>query len=146
MHSRDQKSLLIRTLTEGHTITAACARAGVSRMFYDRHYKTDPKFRKEVDDARLAGRNAYDDLVTTVHHKKIRDGHWQALQYALKKQDEKKKEDPKPLIAQSDIRFLIEQLPEPYKSQHYRMLRELLDHSTEYSNTGKILPRQIGDL
>ena len=146
MHSHDQESLLIKTLEEGHTITAACKRAGVSRTLYYRIYETKPEFKKRVDAAVMLGRNTFDDLVTTMLHKKIKDGDRQILLYALKKQDQKKEKDPEPLIAQSDIRFIIDQLPEPYKTQYYHMLRDLLSHSVEYSNTRKIVPRQIYDL
>ena len=140
MHRHDQESLLIKTLEEGHTITAACKRADVSRTLYYRLYKTKLEFRKRVDAAMALGNETFDDLVKTVHHKKIKDGHWQALQYALKKQDTKKAAEPQVLIGVGDIRFIIDQLPEPHKTQYYHMLRDLLSHSTEYSNTGKIDP------
>jgi hypothetical protein len=37
-------------------------------------------------------------------------------------------------IGVNDIRFLIEQLPEPMKSQHYANLRQLLDDVTAFQN------------
>ena len=140
MHSHDQESIIISTLAEGHTITAACKRAGVSRQLYYRLYRSKPGFRKQIDQAITLGNNTFDDLVTTMHHKKIKDGHWQALQYALKKQDTKKAAEAGVRLTEGDIRSLIEILPEPIKSQHYAHLRELLDHSVEFQSTGKIDP------
>ena len=140
MHRHDQESILVSTLEEGHTITAACRRAGVSRQLFYRLCKNRPEFRKKVEQAKVLGNDTFDDLVTTMHHKKIKDGHWQALQYALKKQDMKKDEKPATQITEGDIRYVIEGLPEPYKSQHYAHLRELYDHSVEFERTGKIEP------
>lgn len=140
MHKHDQESILISTLEEGHTITAACKRAGVSRQLFYRLYKNRPEFRKKVEQAKRLGDDTFGDLVTTMHHKKIKDGHWQALLYALKKQDVKKEEKPAAQITEGDIRFVIDALPEPFKSLHYSHLRELLDHSVEFERTGKIEP------
>lgn len=83
MHKHDQESLLIKTLSEGYTITAACKRAGVSRMFYNRHYKDDRKFRKEVDKALTLGKQTTDDRVASMFTKKMSDGNWQAIKYYM---------------------------------------------------------------
>ena len=143
MHKQESKSVLIESLTDGHTITAACKRAGVSRMFYDRHYKTDTDFRKQVDAAKEEGRKTNEDLILTMHMKKIRDGHWQALQYALKKKDaaDAKADNNQPTLGIGDIRFIIDQLPEGSREIHYMHLRELLDDTAEFKRTGKIRVR-----
>ncbi len=83
MHKRDQISVLLSTLAEGHTITAACKRAGVSRMFYDRHYKSDLAFKKQVDEVRRTGLETNNDRVVSAHMKKISDGGWPAIKYYL---------------------------------------------------------------
>ena len=83
MHKRDQESLLIQTLADGYTITVACKRASVSRMFYNRHYRSDIAFRKKVDDTRLIGKQTNDDRVLSAFMKKINDGHWPAIRYYL---------------------------------------------------------------
>lgn len=83
MHKHDEKSLLIKTLAEGYTITAACKRAGVSRMFYDRHYKDDSGFRKKIDRARALGKQVTDDRVISAFLKKINDGNSRLIRYYL---------------------------------------------------------------
>ena len=83
MHKHDQVSILLSTLAEGGTITAACKRAGVSRMFYDRHYKSDLGFRKKVDEARKIGLATNNDRVISAHTKKISEGSWPAIKYYL---------------------------------------------------------------
>lgn len=83
MHKRDQETILIKTLAEGYTITAACKRAGVSRMFYNRHYKDDNRFRKKVDEAYVFGKQVTDDRVQSVFVKKINDGAWGSIKYYL---------------------------------------------------------------
>lgn len=83
MHKRDQISVLLSTLAEGHTITAACKRAGVSRMFYDRHYKGDLDFRKKVDEARRSGKDTTDDRVSAAFLKKISEGDSRLIRYYL---------------------------------------------------------------
>jgi hypothetical protein len=83
MHKRDQVSILINALAEGYTVTHACKKAGVSRMFYDRHYKSDREFRKQVDTARTSGRETSNDIAESMHMKLIRDGNWQAIRYRL---------------------------------------------------------------
>jgi hypothetical protein len=88
----------------------------------------------------VLGNDTFDDLVTTMHHKKVKDGEWQPLLYALKKLDKKKEEKPVSQLSEGDIRFVIDALPEPYKTQHWIHLRELLDHSVEFTQTGKIDP------
>ncbi|MDR3547743.1 MAG: hypothetical protein P4M11_05675 [Candidatus Pacebacteria bacterium] len=143
MHKRDQESTLIATLLEGHTITSACKRAGVSRMFYDRHYKNDRGFRKQVDEARAAGKDTNNDLITTMYFKKARDGHWPAIHYGLKKQEAsevKDSESLKGLVTVGDIRHIIDLLPESVRPLHNDHLRELLDHLAEFERTGKIMP------
>jgi hypothetical protein len=142
MHKRDQESILIATLLEGHTITAACKRAGVSRMFYGRHYKNDRDFRQQVDDARAAGRNTNDDLVTTMYFKKIRDGHWPAIHYAVKKKndEEAKNKKGKQELNIGDIRSIINMLPEEAQKRHYDNIRDLLGDSAEFQQTGKVSP------
>jgi hypothetical protein len=140
MHRHDQESLIISTLEEGHTVTAGCKRAGVSRQLFYRLCKSRTEFRKKVDQAKALGNDTLDDLAQTMLNKKMKDGHWQALLYALKKLDKKKDEKPVGQISEGDIRFLIEALPEPYKTQHWTHLRELLDHSVEFEQTGKIDP------
>jgi hypothetical protein len=140
MHKHDQESLIITTLEEGHTITAACKRAGVSRQLFYRLCKSSAQFRKKVEQAKVMGNETFDDLVKTVYHKKIKDGDRQILLYALKKQDAKNAEEPPALITQGDIRLIIDPLPEPFKSLHYSHLRDLLSHSLEFERTGKIDP------
>ncbi len=83
MHKRDEISVLLGALAEGHTITAACKRAGVSRMFYDRHYKSDLDFRKRVDEARRSGKDTTDDRVSAVFLKKISEGDSRLIRYYL---------------------------------------------------------------
>ncbi len=151
MHSHDAESILISTLEEGHTVTAACKRAGVSRQLYYRLYRNKLEFRQKVDRAKVLGNETFDDLVTTMHHKKLKDGHWQALLYALKKRDAAKAAKPEGQITEGDIRFLIEALPEPMKSLHYTHLRELLDDSvaatqTRTSERHQDVPQKIHDL
>lgn len=147
MHKRDQVSILIATLLEGHTVTSACKRAGVSRMFYDRHYKTDRGFRKEVDDARAAGRNTNQDLIATMYLKKVRDGHWPAIHYAMKKQDIVESEKPTTgQFGPGDIRTIIDSLPKEAQDKHNTHLRELLDDVSEFQRTGRIDPPDEYDL
>ena len=150
MHKRDQESILISTLAEGHTITAACTRAGVSRMFYDRHYKSDRNFRKQVDEARSVGMHSNEDLVSTMHMKKVRDGHWPAIRYAIDKKTTMEKEekedrrDPNSVhISPGDIRFLIDALPEPLKSRNYIRLREILDDSSAAQQAGQLIDPRV---
>lgn len=83
MHKRDQESLLIKTLSEGYTITAACNRAGVSRQLYYRHYKDDREFRKKVDRAQTLGKQTTDDRVLSALLKKINDGDSRLIKYYL---------------------------------------------------------------
>lgn len=83
MHKRDQQTILIKTLAEGYTITAACKRAGVSRMFYDRHYKSDLGFRKKADQARRSGKDTTDDRVSAAFLKKISEGDSRLIRYYL---------------------------------------------------------------
>lgn len=83
MHKHDRESLLIKTLSEGYTITAACKRAGVSRMFYNRHYKDDGEFRKKVDRAHVLGKQMNDDRVVSALMKKINDYDWRPIKYYL---------------------------------------------------------------
>ena len=83
MHKRDQVSVLISTLAEGHTITAACKRAGVSRMFFDRHYKSNPDFRKKADEARRSGKDTTNDRVSAAFLKKISEGDSRLIRYYL---------------------------------------------------------------
>ena len=84
MHKRDQQTILIKTLAEGYTITAACKRAGVSRMFYNRHYKTDLEFRKKVDRAYILGKQVNDDRVLSVYMKQINEARdWRPIKYYL---------------------------------------------------------------
>lgn len=52
-----------------------------------------------------------------------------------KKQQEKQE---KVEISVGDIRFLIEALPEPLKSEHYANLRKLLDDSTAHANAREV--------
>lgn len=139
MHKRDQESILINTLAEGHTITAACKRAGVSRMFYDRHYKSDRAFRKQVDEARAAGKNSNDDLITTMHMKKIREAHWPAIRYGLERiaeTDKEKRVTPNPAITPGDLMGLVNAMPEPFRSQNQRRLREILDDAVSVEQKG----------
>ena len=83
MHKRDQQTILIKILAEGYTITAACKRAGVSRMFYDRHYKGDLDFRKKADNARRSGKDTTDDRVSAAFLKKISEGDSRLIRYYL---------------------------------------------------------------
>jgi hypothetical protein len=146
MHTHDQESILISTLEEGHTVTAACKRAGVTRQMFYRLSRAKPAFRKRVEEARTAGSETNMDLIITMYYKKVREGHWPALHYALKKQDNKKDEDSNEKISQDDIRSIINGLPEPYKAKHYAYLQELLEHLVEFQNTGKIDPPRPDDL
>lgn len=143
MKKSEQKSTLVNTLAEGHTITAACKRAGVSRMFYDRHYKKDIRFRQKVDDAREAGRTSNSDLIKTVYLKKVRDGHWPAIHYAIKKEDEieaKQAASPRVTVGIGDVRRIIDELPEPYRSIHHDHIIQLISDATEFERTGKVSP------
>lgn len=74
---------LLKTLSEGYTITAACTKAGVSRMFYNRHYRSNPAFRKKADAARHLGKQTTDDRVTSAFLKKISDGDSRLIKYYL---------------------------------------------------------------
>lgn len=83
MHKYDQISVLLSALAEGHTITVACKRAGVSRMFYDRHYKSDLDFHKKADEARRSGKDTTDDRVSAAFLKKISEGDSRLIRYYL---------------------------------------------------------------
>ncbi|MDE2071187.1 MAG: hypothetical protein KGI70_00435 [Patescibacteria group bacterium] len=83
MHKHDQVSVLLSALAEGHTITVACKRAGVSRMFYDRHYKSDLDFHKKADAARRSGKDTTDDRVSAAFLKKISEGDSRLIRYYL---------------------------------------------------------------
>ncbi len=137
MHKRDQESIIFDTLKEGHTITAACKRAGVSRMFFYRLYKDNQKFQLKVDEAQMLGKISNDDLVDTMYMKKVREGSTPIILHAINKRDAQAKERSKsgngqPTLAQEDIRQIIESMPEPKKSEHYTRLRELLDDAPAY--------------
>ncbi len=141
MHKRDQESILINALADGHTILTACRKAGVSRQLFYRLLRNNHKFRKEVSDAQIIGRDTNDDLIKTMHMKKVRDEHWPSIQYGLKKIDakelaEKKNATNNPSLMPGDVRELIETLPEPYKSKHMGNLRDLLSDVSIAFNGG----------
>ena len=141
MRKRQIKSLLVSTLEDGHTITAACKRAGVSRMLYYRYRKDDLDFRRSVDEAIQQGRTTNDDLITTMYLKKVRDGHWPALHYAMKKKDEREKNaKPEVTVGVGDVRRIIDNLPEPYRTIHHDHIIQLISDATEFERTGKVSP------
>ena len=83
MRKKIQELKILEALREGKTITAACKRAGLSRMTYDRLYKSNLEFREAVDEAILAGKSYTDDFVMTKYMQKIGDNHWPAIRYYL---------------------------------------------------------------
>ena len=74
---------LLKPLSEGYTITSACTKAGVSRMFYNRHRRDNPEFRKKTDEARLLGKQVNDDRVMSAFLRKINDGDSRLIKYYL---------------------------------------------------------------
>jgi hypothetical protein len=83
MKRRSEESILLKTLADGYTITTACQRAGVSRMFYNRHYRNDREFREKADEARTLGKQTNDDRVQSAFLKKINDGDSRLIRYYL---------------------------------------------------------------
>jgi len=131
MHKCDQESILIAALEEGATVTAACKRAGISRMLFYRLYKRSLKLRNQIDAAQQTGRLSNEDLIKTMHMKKIRDAHWPAIRYGLEKIDEKEEKSAKgsdqSVLTIGGIHEIINMLPPAYHAKHYDHLRDLID-------------------
>lgn len=106
-------------------------------------WKALPDFRARVRD--LRDKWAFDKTQEVIEGMRIAAVGGNAMSQLLwlqyfegfdpKKQAEKTE---KVEISVGDIRFLIEALPEPLKSEHYANLRKLLDDSTAFANSREI--------
>jgi hypothetical protein len=87
------KKLLLKCL-EKHLglVTPSCADAQLSRVTYHEWYKTDPEFKKAVDDIK----EVVLDFTEAALHKKIATGDTTAIMYHLKHQGKSRgyKTDP----------------------------------------------------
>jgi hypothetical protein len=115
-------------------------------MFYSRHYNDDVAFQAKVDEAHAAGCSTNEDLIDTVYMKKVREGYWPAIHYALKKKDRVESKEPPTVFDPGDLQTLIGSLPKSQQPRYHELLRDLLHDAMEASRAGSLIPPDGLDL